>query len=183
MIRSATVPRGVRYPVRGARKQRPSPPVPRGVRHRGRRCEFVDFFARNLLQFSKKCGILFGSQCKITTLRRQYYGEALKWGASRPPPVADKGRRASGRGQNLAKRTASNKFWAPQQDRRGVTRKQTDFVTVYFPKPLAALAFTELKRRKCNRVLYSFLSKFRQLNNTEKYSSGRRGVTRNLVGR
>ena len=64
-----------------------------------------------------------------------------------------------------------------------MTRKQTALVTVYFPKPLHRLAFTELKRRKCNRAVYSFLSKFRQSNNTEKYSSGRRGVTRNLVGR
>ena len=62
--------------------------------------------------------------------------------------------------------------------RRGVTRKQTDFVTVYFPKPLQHLAFTELKRRECKRLLYSFLSKFRQLNNTEKYSSGERADRR-----
>ena len=44
------------------------------------------------------------------------------------------------------------------------SRKQTDFVTLYFPNPLQHLAFTELKRRKCKRLLYSFLSKFRQLN-------------------
>ena len=56
--------------------------------------------------------------------------------------------------------------------RRGVTRKQTDFVTVYFPKPLQHLAFTELKRRDAKRLVCSFLSKFRQPNNTEKYSSG-----------
>ena len=79
-------------------------------------------------------------------------------------------------------RTKTNRVKC-SNDRNGVTRKQTDLVTVYFPKPLQHLAFTELKRRKYKRVLYSFLSKFRQLNNTEKYSSGRRGVTRNLVGR
>ena len=67
--------------------------------------------------------------------------------------------------------------------RRGVTRKQTALVTVYFPKPLWCLAFTDFDPRQCKQVVYSFLSKFRQSNNTEKYSSGRRGVTRNLVGR
>ena len=45
-----------------------------------------------------------------------------------------------------------------------MTRKQTDFVTVYFPNPLHHLAFTELKRRDAKRLVYSFLSKFRQLN-------------------
>ncbi len=39
-----------------------------------------------------------------------------EWGANRPPPVADTGRRASGRGRNSAKRTASNEFRAPQQE-------------------------------------------------------------------
>ena len=53
-----------------------------------------------------------------------------------------------------------------------MTRKQTDLVTVYFSKPLQRLAFTELERRECKRLVCSFLSKFRQLNNTEKYSSG-----------
>ena len=67
--------------------------------------------------------------------------------------------------------------------RRGVTRKQTAFVTVYFPKPLRRLAFTDFDPRQRKQAVYSFLSKFRQSNNTEKYSSGRRGVTRNLVGR
>jgi hypothetical protein len=62
--------------------------------------------------------------------------------------------------------------------RRGVTRKQTDLVTVYFLGPLQHLAFTKLKRRECKRLLYSFLSKFRQLNNTEKYSSGERADRR-----
>ena len=65
-----------------------------------------------------------------------FYGEVLKWGASRPPPVADQGRRASGSGQNLAKRTASNKFWAPQQGRRGdadsVTFLQDAFLTIKY---------------------------------------------------
>jgi len=62
--------------------------------------------------------------------------------------------------------------------RRGVTRKQTDFVTIYFPKPVASLAFTELKRRESKWLVCSFLSKFRQLNNTEKYSSGERADRR-----
>ncbi len=48
--------------------------------------------------------------------------------------------------------------------RRGVTRKQTDLVTVYFPKPAASLAFTELERRESKRLVCSFLSKFRKLN-------------------
>ncbi len=56
--------------------------------------------------------------------------------------------------------------------RRGVTRKQTDLVTVYFLGPLQHLAFTELKRRESKRLVCSFLSKFRQHNIMEKYSSG-----------
>ena len=62
-------------------------------------------------------------------------------------------------------------------------RKQTALVTVYFPKPLHRLAFADFDPRQRKQAVYSFLSKFRQSNNTEKYSSGRRGVTRNLVGR
>ena len=45
--------------------------------------------------------------------------------------------------------------------RRGVTRKQTALVTVYFPKPLHRLAFTEFDPRQRKQAVYSFLSKFR----------------------
>ena len=125
--------------------------------------------------------------------RRIHIGEVLKWGASRPPPVADEGRRASGsrrraRANEFAKcdavtatgskrrrrfgdfpaRCFSDNFIFFMEKyssgRRGVTRKQTDFVTLYFPSPLRHLAFTELERRDGKRLVYSFLSKFRQLN-------------------
>ena len=50
---------------------------------------------------------------------------------------------------------ASYKFWAPQQDRRGVADSDFSSFVLFI-----------------NSIFY-----------TEKYSSGRRGVTRNLVGR
>ena len=124
----------------------------------------------------------------------------------------------SGSGQNLAKRAASNKFWAPQQGRRADRRrwrikrgermwlvlgyaehckfalgkhcarskfgeanseqqilgtatgsKRRDSKTnrprhSLFPEPLRCLAFTDFDPRQRKQPVYSFLSKFRQLN-------------------
>jgi len=46
-----------------------------------------------LLQFGAKSAIIIWSPCDLVI--SYFYGEVLKWGASRPPPVADEGRRAS----------------------------------------------------------------------------------------
>ena len=47
----------------------------------------------------------------------------------------------SGSGQNLAKRIASNKFLAPQQDITGLTRKRLTIVTFIYPQTLETLHF------------------------------------------
>ena len=47
----------------------------------------------------------------------------------------------SGSGQNLAKRIASNKFWTPQQDITGLTRKRLTIVTKSSPQTLEILHF------------------------------------------
>ena len=44
------------------------------------------------------------------------YGSVSKWGRLRAPPVADKASKKEWQRSKFGESTASNKFWAPQQD-------------------------------------------------------------------